>query len=183
MQTINAFTLNRAAKALGAHFITKAHRVAKDIGFSYWPKAQAPETYEALCEAFQVAQKTRTALPIWEGGSDATIYGSAEANYAFRYLHDLGHVVHALPFTFEAEVELSRLQGADIAQHFGPESLELLVYRIDTEGQSIYAHFACGEFPEDQAAFVYVVARLMAQHGYSLSDAVRLFIEGPTQAA
>ncbi|NCT81898.1 MAG: hypothetical protein GXC94_02030 [Comamonadaceae bacterium] len=173
MQTaINAHTIATAGRHLGRFFITRAARAAKDIGFGYWPADDAPGTYPALMAEIADCLKTRRAMRVWSGGSDSTVYGSAEANYAFRYLHDLGHYIHGLTFSYAHEVELARIQAAQVAQAFGKDSLELLVYRADTEGQSTF-NDAYGAFPEDQARFVLHVALHLSQ-GATMRQAVAL---------
>lgn len=169
--TVNAHTIATAGRHLGRFYITRAARAAKDIGFSYWPADDAPGTFPALMAEIAQCLKARRPMRVWSGGSDCTVYGSAEANYAFRYLHDLGHYIHDLSFSFAHEVELSRIQAAQVAQAFGKDSLELLVYRADTEGQSTFNEMHGGPFPADQRLFVELCAKALAQ-GMHMRQAV-----------
>lgn len=172
-QTFNAYTMQKAGVALGYYFQEKAHRLHKDIGIGYTPADDAPNNFSDLVAHVNRCLTMRQPVKVWEGGSDATIYGCAESNYAFRFVHDMGHFAWGYDFTFEDEVKLSRKQGQDVSSKFGRDSLEFLLYRVDTEGQSHYADITGGDFPKDQALFVFdVICRI--REGLSLRHAVSL---------
>lgn len=176
---MNGYIARSAGLTLGRHFIHRAHRLARDIGFGYWPCADAPDACGegglALLQAeFSECLRKRRAFRVWSGASDGTIYGSAEANYAFRFLHDVGHCVYKLGTTFDDEVQLARKQGREIEAAFGVRSPEALVYLADTEGQSTL-HNMRGYFPEDQADFVQYVACELSR-GMSMHTACRGYL-------
>ncbi len=53
-----------------------------------------------------------SSLVIWSGASDQTIFCDKTVNWAFRAIHDLGHIETCLNFTVEQEIELGRIQAS-----------------------------------------------------------------------
>lgn len=151
--TMNAYTIGKAGQSLGQWLIHQAHKKARVIGFGYAPAQDAPDTFDGVKAAYRHSMMRREAFPVWSGGSDCTIYGSAEANYAFRYLHDTAHVEVNGDFTFEGESKVALSAFRPVLQAFG-DSLESRVYLADSLGQVHYHAQTGGQFPEDQAAFV-----------------------------
>lgn len=148
------YVMNKARANLEHFVIAKAHRLAKDIGFSYIESDNAPNTYEELEEAYKLSVKTLAPLPVFSGASDKTIYLTKEGNWAFRFWHDITHVANGYKFTLADEIECSSLQCDQVSNYFGANSLELKLFVADTIGQSVYAELHGGAFPEDQLAFV-----------------------------
>lgn len=147
------FEFDRARTNLH-HFVLKtARNVARSVGFGYEEVDNAPETLQSIREAFLKARKDRQAFPVFAGASDKTVYLSAEGNWAFRFWHDILHVIHASDTTFEDEVKLGYLHVQAVEKEFGKGSLEARIMGWDTVGQSAY-HAMMGNFPEDQAGFV-----------------------------
>lgn len=108
-------------------------------GLCYQVSDHAPASYADL--------RAETSLTVWSGASDATVFGDAAVNWAFRAWHDSLHLAHQLDFTLEHELELARRQASCI------DSVEIaeIVY-WDVAGQALYqARF--GQFPLDQQAF------------------------------
>lgn len=153
MTTYSTFQINAARAALSDLMIKKAHRIAKDIGFSYEPAPDAPSDYPSLIKAAQVSLKVRVPLKVYDGASDQTIYTSAEANYAFRFWHDVCHfITPGADFTVAGEALAIAVQAKGVEQAFGKDSLEYKMFMADTLGQVTY--FAIhGDFPQDQLAF------------------------------
>ena len=129
-----------------------------ELGKDYIPSPNAPNTYKELIQEWQrvcsrVPGEARVPLRVYDGGSDTSIYGSPEANYAFRYFHDLVHCQLQTEFDIAGEIHTARVQEAML----GSLSVEeAWVFRIDTIGQSLY-HTMTGNFVEDQADFVHCV--------------------------
>jgi hypothetical protein len=167
----NPYTIAKAGKTLGQWHILKAHKKSRVLGFSYEPSDEAPSTFEGVKAAYRSAMMKRHAFPVWSGGSDATIYQSPEANFAFRYLHDTAHVECSGDFTFEGERKTALHMAQGVIQAFG-DSLETRIYLADSLGQVHFHAQTGGQFPADQAAFVsFVVARgeSLGLHAFTVS--------------
>lgn len=146
----------RAGKRLGTFMIHQAARRAHNIGFGYEESLEAPSTFEELCDEYRECLNTRRPFRVWEGASDGTVYGSREANWAFRFLHDLIHVEHGLGFDYKSELQVAEIGGRAVAERFGLGSLEFAVYLVDTAGQVEYQH-QTGQFVKDQVGFAVAV--------------------------
>lgn len=98
----------------------------------------APNTIQGLSQA--------QGLIIWSGASENSIWGSKQANWAFRALHDALHLKTGMGFTVDEEIELGRIQAsmysgllADLV--FCEVSAQALHYKIT------------GKFVENQVEF------------------------------
>jgi hypothetical protein len=140
-----------AGRSLGRTMIYKAARMTRDLGFSYVPVDEPPETLEELLQALHEAPGK--GFPVWAGASSDTIYGAAEANWAFRFLHDLSHCVLAAPTTSEHEHVVHAYLAKSLRIGSGHDmTLEDRLYWIDSAGQTM--HFDMhGQFPVDQLEF------------------------------
>ena len=56
---------------------------------------------------------------VWAGGSDLTIYGDREANYAFRAWHDWCYWRNNLDHSMAGEITACRMQCGHIVQLYG----------------------------------------------------------------
>lgn len=146
------YEIDKAREALTLWTIRKAARVAKDIGFSYEPSEQAPQTFEEVKAEYSKAQRSNGPFRVWNGACENTIYTCAEGNYAFRFVHDLLHAVFGYQFTLEDELKVAQWHQKWVAQEFGADSIEFRLITIDTAGQSLF-EAQTGAFPEDQLAF------------------------------
>lgn len=90
-------------------------------------------------------------LKVWTGNSDTTVFYNPQANYAMRYLHDLMHCRLGTGFDLLGEIATGQAQVAS-AMGFIDRPLQR-VLMIDTVGQSLYAGFAGGNFPQHQRDF------------------------------
>lgn len=117
----------------------------------YIPSWDAPSTLTGLKAAFRIHLESGAPLPVFKGGCETSIYGSPEANYACRYLHDRIHAICELGFDLAAECVGANLQEIGLG-HLSPE--ESLTFRIDTIGQALYSFLSGGAFLPDQARFV-----------------------------
>lgn len=112
------------------------------------------ETLKAYVEKFPDAP-----LPVWNGASDLTIYGSPEVNWAARAWHDSVHLALSCKTDLPGERYVARFQWAEAkdAQLSYPAMAYLW---IDNWGQQLYfAHYR--EFPTDQRAFAQQVWKLI----------------------
>ena len=116
--------------------------------FTAAPKA--PETFRQLMQA---RAETR-ALLVWEGASEATVYGDARVNHAFRAWHDATHIAGGHGFTLEGERATYRDQWAAVLSLYpsAPDAWRALLHaEIIRQAEHYEAH---GAFPTDQAAFI-----------------------------
>lgn len=151
---LNDYVINKARANLEHYVIAKAHRIAKDLGFSYIECENAPNSYDELEQAFKHSMATKAPLPVFDGASENTIYLSKEGNWSFRFWHDVIHVSNGYQLTLEDEIKCSSIQCDEVSRYFGDHSLESKLFIADTIGQSVYAHLHNGAFPENQLAFV-----------------------------
>lgn len=112
----------------------------------------APSTYEDLLDWYN---KTRR-ISVWSGGSEKTIFGDREVNYAFRAWHDYHHIRLRAPFTAEGERAVLIAQQNDILTLYGysDKTMHWLdILNAEIIGQREYEDIN-GVFPDDQMEFV-----------------------------
>lgn len=144
-----------AGRNLGRYMIELQAATFDATGVMPVPCSDAPNNYGELLQAAARWQYALgdVFLPVWDGASDTSIYGSDAANHAFRYWHDMGHIAHHCSFTPDDETRLQLDHHLPIiAAKFGIESLEYSLYYADTVGQIQYV-VENGRFPADQASF------------------------------
>jgi hypothetical protein len=151
---LNDYVINKARANLEHFVLAKAHRLAKDLGFSYIESDNAPNNFDELEQAFKHSMNTKAPLPVFSGASENTIYLSKEGNWSFRFWHDVVHTTHGYKLTLEDEIKCSSIQCEEVAKYFGEHSLESKLFIADTIGQSVYAYLHNGSFPEHQLNFV-----------------------------
>ena len=109
----------------------------------------------SILSHMQLAFAERIAYPVSYDFCETSIYGSVEANMAFRAWHDALHVEHGLEAKLDDELELARIHASQVEG----EACKLLIL-CDTAGQSYYE--ACnGDFPTDQRKFVWTLFHLV----------------------
>lgn len=139
---------------LAGAVLQQASITKRRLGLGWQPSHLAPSTPGELLKEYDrcAGSEGRRQFRVWSGGSDATIYGSPEANYASRFWHDITHVRARLGFTFTDELATAELQIIELTEAgLSAEAIDL--FRIDTQGQSHYADLTGGAFPADQLAF------------------------------
>ena len=149
----------------------EATAMAQMVGFGWQGDPQAPADYRSLLRAYVRSQVSGHPLPVSNEHTEPSIYGSAEANLALRFWHDLTHVRLHQGFDLDGEIEVANAQ-LDVlsAAGFQPGSLEFELLHTDTLGQTVCA-VATGDFPKDQVCF----ARLSLES--SLTLAIRAELE------
>lgn len=155
--------MHAAARRLSSFIVDQARLFARFHGIG-WVEADegVPETLEQMQAAFHRACQQRIPYPVWKGGSERTIYASQEVNWAFRFLHDMHHVLYQYDVGFVDEVRLTLETARNVfIPEFGLDSPEVRLYLLDTYGQQVYKAFA-GEFPPDQ----YSTVRKMYRDGH-----------------
>lgn len=122
-----------------------------------------PMTGELTFE--DVMRMPRDPFPVWDGASDATIWGDARVNHAFRAWHDARHIDGLCAFDPEGEARACELQCRDIlAAYPRAPQLWLDAIRAEVNGQ-VQFYVNTGTFPVDQVALVRAILR---GQGYSI---------------
>ena len=113
------------------------------------PVEDAPSTYQELRQ-WWCTSAGASRFRVFSGNSDTSIYGSPEANYAFRAMHDYLHLVYRYEFDLLGELKTALKQEARLGCLSAEEQL---VFRVDTIGQSLYHFLSGGGYVEDQRGF------------------------------
>ncbi len=131
----------------------EAARTATRVGFSWIPLPDAPTTYEDLRAAYDECLRSGEPLPVSSDNSSSVIVTSTEANYAWRFVHDVAHVEQSLSFSHADEWELALWHLDQLTRDgYGPDSLEHVLLKADTLGQVVVSAVS-RRFPADQALF------------------------------
>lgn len=146
-------TFAKARANLSMFILKKADQVQRNVGFGYRDVPDAPNNYADLLTAWRKSKQTGLALPVWDGGSDKTVYDNPGVNFAFRFWHDSLHCMHGLTFKTSDEITIGIMQTADVSAYFGADSIESKIMYADTVLQSQY-YQRHKEFVNDQYAFV-----------------------------
>jgi len=129
----------------------------------------APCTWDDLTIAHRICSETRNPFPVSDSSSATALYGRW-ANYAFRFWHDITHVVTGQSFTFADERIVSAHHYHDACEAgLGPLSLALL--EADTFGQLLFGH-RNGGFVADQRRFDLLYVQAGFRHAEA--DALQL---------
>lgn len=153
--------IDTAGKNLGAFWLQEAEDLSMALKLPY--KADPdfePQTLRDIQDEFNrtrlmpIGDQKAGTFRVWAGGSETTVFGSREANYAFRFVHDMAHIRLKANFTMEGETAVWRDCRKRVACVFGLYSLETLVFDADTIGMNKFFD-RNGFFPEDQRAFVH----------------------------
>lgn len=157
-QKITMHAFDTACMNLARFMHRKAAEISKDIGISYVevPAEQCPDNGKQIARKFAECRRECKPFPVYEGGSDDTIYGDKSANYAFRFWHDWLHAAHGCTTGLADELKLAAIHSREVAQVFGAGSLESRIMFADVAAQARY-YFNTGAFVTNQRGFVYSV--------------------------
>ncbi|MEY1676109.1 hypothetical protein AB4Z55_18230 [Gordonia sp. ABKF26] len=145
--------IDDARARLSAWVHERAEATAERVGFRWAPSAHAPSIYADLCMAVFASSVVGHPLAVSSQHSDAVILISPEANYAWRFVHDVAHVERKLTFSLPDEFALALWHLDELERDgFSPDALEYAFLKADTLGQVIVNALA-RRFPEDQARF------------------------------
>lgn len=152
-ENITSAQLAIAQENLNTHVMLEASHVASRVGFDWHPTADAPNTYASLKAAYEVAMRSKSPLPVSNENSSRVIFANPAGNYAYRFMHDMGHVEMGLSFSSTDEFELARRLMCRIERvGYGPDTLEWKLYRADAIGQVM--HYALTKrYVSDQLQF------------------------------
>jgi len=123
------------------------------------PSPDAPNESEALFDWAASHVVGVDPIPVWDGASDDSIYGSPEVNYAYRAWHDATHIKLGLDFSMESEEQVS-LAHVREAWDAGLSAEDCRLLWIDSQGQNEYFKVH-GDFVPNQREF----ALLALEHG------------------
>jgi hypothetical protein len=117
----------------------------------------APNTWEAL-------QKYRDVfpLPVYDGGSETSIFSSKEVNIAARAWHDQTHLVYNLSFSVEDEIQVARIQCNNLMTAGFKRYINLIW--CDVVGQVLF-YDKYKMYVRDQNAFVCSLLKRGAKYG------------------
>lgn len=138
-----SFGLNQAIHTMALRLFPTGYLVSE---------TEAPETYQALCDRLNAGKP----MMVYSGGSNETIYGDKEINWAFRAWHDWCHWKGGFDFTEEGEAAACEMQIEHLMQVYGDseDTREWAsILRAEVNGQVQYEAIH-GSFPQDQAAFI-----------------------------
>lgn len=156
MYPITEQAFQAARVRLSRYSIECAARLAREVGFSYEESPVAPSTFAEVQREYDECRRTHRAFRVWNGASDNTAYTSREANWSFRFYHDVvSHGAHGLTFSLADELESGNEWVRKVASRFGVDSVESWIAYCDTCGESLYADEHGGLFPNDQCGFVH----------------------------
>lgn len=146
--------LSRARKVVSAFVAESAKQRANQLGFGWTATPDAPDTYPALTEAYDLSKSSGKPLPVSSLYCDTTIFPTPELNYAMRFWHDTFHMDTKLTFSLDDELELGlhhlrEAEKAGLPKHSVPWQM----IRIDLLGQNYLLGIA-KRFPLNQRDFV-----------------------------
>ncbi|GAC54472.1 hypothetical protein HGA01_18080 [Gordonia amicalis] len=150
---ISTEQIDQARRSLTRWVCTTAKAIARECGFAWTPQPDAPSTYPDLCAAHARSVESGESLPVSSENSASVILTSPDANFAWRFVHDVTHVERGLSFSLPDEYELALWHLSELEREgFGPHSLEYAFLKADTLGQVIINAVA-RRFPADQELF------------------------------
>jgi len=117
---------------------------------------EAPDTLQKLTAHISATGR----MLVWNGESDATIFGDPEVNWAFRAWHDWAHWAGQFPFDLAGETKAAELQVFHLVKLYGATDRVVgwaSLILAEVIGQA-FAFDRTGEFPKDQRAFTRHVA-------------------------
>lgn len=162
MPKYDQHAFNNACAELTEFVLIKAIDTALERPFVGWyASPTAPTTFEELKAEYDDALfGCGGAIQVSDQYCENTVYGTPESNHAFRFWHDLTHVLNDLNFTAADEFQVALLHQYE-AMLGGLSSLARLILWADTQGQSEFLA-ATGEYPSNQMVFAqrYVAAHL-----------------------
>lgn len=113
--------------------------------------ADAPSNIKELREWYKSNTLNVDSLPVYDGGSDDTIFGSREVNFAFRAWHDALHLENNLGFSQEDELTMAMLHCKELRlMGISEDDCDLMFN--DVAGQVLY-YYNSKEFINNQQHF------------------------------
>ncbi|WP_431230439.1 hypothetical protein [Paenarthrobacter nicotinovorans] len=136
---ISSADLAAAQKNLSSYALLEASNAASRLGFDWLPTTDAPNTFKLLKAAYETSMRTKQPLPVSAENSSRVVFADKEGNYAYRFVHDVGHVEMGLGFNSPDEFELARRLMCRLERAgYGPDTLEWQLYQADAIGQVMH---------------------------------------------
>lgn len=168
---MNDHELLRPAGNVSGFLLDAASATESLLGFGWCPQAEAPDTYPDLQRAVRTSLTTGLALPVSNQNTDSVIYSSPDVNIAYRFVHDVTHVLRGLDFTAPHELRLAQIHlGALHRAGYGPGSPEYRLFEADAIGQ-VRLNAIGKRFPVDQRRFTVHAMR------YGIDQAVAMELQ------
>lgn len=145
--------IDRARCNLTQWVFSSAASAASACGFTWTARPDAPSTYPDLCATFSRSMKSGDPLAVSSENSTSVILTSCDANFAWRFVHDVAHVERGLSFSLADEYELALWHLSELERAgFSPDGLEYAFLKADTLGQ-VTINAVAKRFPVDQELF------------------------------
>ncbi|RMB77652.1 hypothetical protein AYK61_15405 [Rhodococcus sp. SBT000017] len=145
--------VDRARCNLTEWVFSSATSKASACGFNWTPRPDAPSTYPELRAAFSHSMESGDPLAVSSENSTSVILSSCDANFAWRFVHDVAHVERGLSFSLADEYELALWHLSELERDgFSPDGLEYAFLKADTLGQ-VTINAVAKRFPVDQELF------------------------------
>lgn len=113
--------------------------------------ADAPNNIHQLRQWLDSHTLNVDSLPVYNGGSDETIFSSQDINFAYRAWHDALHLENNLGFKLEDECKIAALHCKELRLMGVTEDDCDLIF-ADTTGQVLY-YYHSKEFITNQMNF------------------------------
>ena len=122
------------------------------VKFPFHPSKDAPNSWAQLKQWGASNRLGVDSLPVFQGGSDHSIYGSPMANHIFRAWHDTVHLKEGLSFSLDDEIKVSDIHCATL-RYLGAPYNVVKALEADVKGQILYFH-ETGCYVQNQKLFV-----------------------------
>lgn len=143
----------KAQQQLRDFIALQAEKITAKVGFTWIAEPDAPENFYELRRCFTVSSMTRQPLPVNSKDAEHTVYGSPEANYQLRFVHDCLHVTSGLTFSSKDEYVLA-CHFMELAEDHGIRRGTIAWHLLlsDAVGQALY-YAITKQYVSDQLRF------------------------------
>lgn len=153
-----------ACEELAVFIEAEARRVARQLGFGWVGRSDAPDRFDALQAAFAAARQSGAPLPVSDAANQHSLFPRPATNLALRFWHDVEHVRRGRSFRAADELEVAMYQ-VGVAEAAGLSSLAVRLLEADLAGQTLLYAVTRG-YAADQARFDRNVLR------YGIAEAI-----------
>ena len=107
------------------------------LDFPFYASKEAPHTFEGLQLWAANNELGVDPLPVYSGGSEGSIYGTAQGNYEFRAWHDLIHLTENLSFAIASELQVAEWH-CNVLKYIKAPYAVIAAIDADVRGQILY---------------------------------------------